>query len=170
MAALLTNLEPPGFSASAVLQALQELLAEERLCTMATVCDDAAPYINNVFYAPLDDLRLTVWTSPSSQHGRNLQSRPESAVAIANSATAWGDDIRGVQLFGRMELLKGYAAIRAFQAYAKRFAKLLNWAKAYEDIDRAFQSRFYLLNVDHFKLIDEAKFGKEVYITARVER
>ena len=153
-------------STEAVLESYRELLSREALRTMATGSENDSPHINNAFFAAVDDIDLTIWSSPTTQHSRNVIRDGNVAIAVFATRTNWGEDVHGVQIQGRMTLATGFSAAKAFRVYARKYAGLLQWAKAIEDVDRAFESRFFILQARGFRLIDEARFGKENYIVA----
>jgi len=157
---------PDAVATGAVADSIAHLLKNEQLCALATLNEDLTPHINNAYFAQLADCDLTIWSSPKTQHCRNIERHGAVAISIFSTETSWGADVHGLQMFGEMRLATGADAARAFRAYASKYVGLTQWAKAIDDADRMFESRFYSFHTRKIKLIDERRFGKENYVVA----
>lgn len=171
MTKLKATLEPvEGIETEDLVDSLIALLETCQLCTLATLNDDGTPYANTCYFAFTSHLELVVLTPPSTRHAANSESRPEVAGTIFDTRQAWGTELAGLQFKGRMTQAHGAKAVSAFGKYAKRFAGLLNWTKAYSDVERGLESRFFVIEIDWIKLFDEPRFGKECYLSSNVSR
>lgn len=164
------SLEVGGdIDASEVREAVEAILRDNSLCSLATV-GGTAPHINTAYFAVMSGLRLAILTPPNTQHAANVHATPDVAMAIFDSHQPWGSDLRGLQLKGSMELLSDSGAADAFEAYSTRNPGLVEWAANYGQLEENMESRFYALTVDWVKVFDEPRFGKENYIVATVSR
>ena len=158
-----------GFDSDALLASVEELLEANVLCSLATT-SQGKPHINTAYVAILPGLNLAILTPPNSQHAANVAQEPATAMAVYDSHQPFGADLQGLQLFGFMKLLDGAEAEVAYQCYVRRFPGLAKWAQDYSALEVNLESRFYGLEVDRVKIFNERRFGKEVYIVARVHR
>lgn len=151
-----------------IVGAVEALLDENNLCSISTVTPDGLPHICTGYFAPAAGLQLIIFTGPETRHGINLAANPAAAICIFDSHQKWGGPLRGVQLFGTMQLTSGVGAVRAFGNYAKRFAGLLASAKAYPDLEGVTDSRFFVFSPETVKVLDEPRFGHRKYLTSQI--
>jgi hypothetical protein len=98
---------------------LRELLDERSVLCLAT-SSRAGPWCAPLFFAPLDGGRALVFVSdPGSRHCRELAADARAAAAVYLE-TAAAQEIRGVQLVGRVQALAGAAERRARAAFLRR--------------------------------------------------
>jgi hypothetical protein len=79
-----------------------------------------SPHAATVFYALDRRGRLVFLSKGDSRHGRHIGPGAPVAVTVAREYADWRE-IRGVQLWGRAEPLRGMARARALAAYFARF-------------------------------------------------
>jgi uncharacterized protein YhbP (UPF0306 family) len=104
------------------LDPLRQLLLEESTLALATVDPDGAPAIAPLFYlADAELLRLYWLSSPSSRHSRNLGVQSEAAVTVFHPTSDWRS-IRGAQMTGPVEIVRGARRKELLALYAERFA------------------------------------------------
>jgi uncharacterized protein YhbP (UPF0306 family) len=138
---------------------LRGLLEASPLCAIATVAGTRA-HINTAYFAWSDDFRLVWISDPGATHSRNVRRSSSAAVAVFDSQQTWGNEDRGVQLFGTAGELRGRAAERAADVYAHRF-------RDYDTAERR-DYRCYELRPRRVKLFDERELGRGVFVTARI--
>jgi uncharacterized protein YhbP (UPF0306 family) len=129
------------------------LLDASTLCAIATVTQDAAPYVNTAYFAWLRDLRVVWLSHPDATHSRNIGARGEAAVAVYDSHQVWGRPDRGIQLFGTAA-----EAPETEDAYADRFPELR--------VRALTTYRFYALRPTRVKLFDEPELGPGTFVVA----
>ena len=134
----------------------EDLLEASTLCAIATVTPQGKAYVNTAYFAWAPDLRIVWLSEPRARHSRNLAANPSAAVSVFDSSQTWGEEDRGIQLFG--DARAGGADAEA--AYARRFSR-------YEGTG---VYRFYELVPRSMKLFDEPSLGGGVFVTARVGR
>jgi uncharacterized protein YhbP (UPF0306 family) len=157
---------PPG----RVTQSVVAILDTCDLLALSTVTPEGKPYANTAYFAYTHALDIVIYTPPSTQHARNLEADPAAAAAIYRADQPVGADLQGLQVFGEMRKAIGSVGDAAFAAYATRFSWLAEAATSIEEADGKFESRLYVMRVDTLKLFDEPVFGKETWVSARVER
>lgn len=137
---------------------LAAYLANHHVMTLATQGSNG-PWAAAVFYAWVDGA-LIFLSSPKSRHGANLAQDGRCAATIQEDYSDW-QQIKGVQLEGRVELLHGDAAARARAAYAEKFPIAGPLALIPPAIAEAFaRVSWYRLAPDRLYFIDNAKgFG-----------
>jgi uncharacterized protein YhbP (UPF0306 family) len=138
---------------------LRSLLEASPLCAIATVAG-ARAHINTAYFAWSEDFRLVWISDPGAVHSRNLRRSSSAAVAVFDSHQTWGSSDRGVQLFGAAGELRGRAAERATEVYARRFRDY--------DTAEVRDYRCYELRPRRVKLFDELELGGGVFVSARI--
>ena len=148
-------------AAARLAAAARSLLEASTLCAIATVRRDGSAHVNTAYFAFGDALELVWISDPHAQHSRNIRDGKSVAVAVYDSAQAWGAPDRGIQLFGSARELVPSAADEAEAVYAHRFP-----GYAREQF-RAY--RFYVFRPNRIKLFDERELGGGRFVTARVK-
>src|SRR5207302_4188037 len=97
------------------------VLAETKLCSIATFARANRAHINTSFFAYSPNLELYILSDPGSLHCRNLLDNPSMAMTVFNSNQRWEDPGRGIQLFGNGHRNRGRHADMADAIYGKRF-------------------------------------------------
>ena len=137
-------------------KAARHLLEASTLCAIATVGSDGRAYVNTAYFAYSPALEIVWLSDPDAQHSRNIRARGTAAVAVYDSAQAWGKQDRGIQLFG-----SAHESAVGEELYSRRFPD-------YEP--SAFSAyRLYIFHPARIKLFDEASLGGGRFVTARVE-
>jgi uncharacterized protein YhbP (UPF0306 family) len=141
-----------------------------KLVRIVAVTPAGRAYINTAYFAfsPAPDVYFL--SHPDSHHCRNLEKNRSIATTVFPSEQKWGDDDRGLRLFGTGHAAIGRHARNAERACAKRFRSFTAWKNSLDRDDRARQYRLYLIRVSRLKLFDEKNFGGAVFVSARVVR
>ena len=138
---------------------LESLLDASVLCAIATVAGTRA-HANTAYFAWSDDFRLVWISDPGATHSQNLRRNSSAAVAVFDSRQVWGKPDRGLQLFGTARELRGRAAERAQEVYARRF-------RGYDGAALR-DYRLYELRPRRVKLFDERALGGGTFVSARI--
>jgi uncharacterized protein YhbP (UPF0306 family) len=138
---------------------LRSLLDAAPLCAIATVSGTRA-HVNTAYFAWSDDFRVVWISDPRARHSRNVRARRTAAITVFDSHQTWGNSDRGVQLFGSAREIRGRAAERAREVYARRFPDY--------DSGQMADYRTYELRPRRAKLFDERELGAGVFVTARI--
>jgi uncharacterized protein YhbP (UPF0306 family) len=140
----------------------RRLLEASTLCAVATVARGTRAHVNTAYFAWSPELDLVWLSEPHAKHSRNIRANPSVAVAVYSSEQRWGDQDRGIQLFGAARELERTAAGEAEAVYAARFP-------AYDSAEMSAY-RFYVLRPRRVKVFDERELGPGVFVTARLAR
>jgi uncharacterized protein YhbP (UPF0306 family) len=157
-------------TADRVRRTMARILNRTPLCAIATVTADGRAHINTAYFACSDTLELYFLSHPSSQHCRNLRTRPVAAIAVFESGQTWGELDRGLQLFGSCREADGAASRTAERIYARRFKPYSSWKAELESETAGEDYRFYRFVTRQAKLFDEREFGGAVFVTATIVR
>jgi uncharacterized protein YhbP (UPF0306 family) len=151
-------------------QSVYQLLAENVLCSMASLTAGGRAYINTAYFAYSRDLNVYFISHPNAVHCRNILSNSSMALAIFSSNQTWGNPDRGLQLFGMCKQATGREASRADKLYSKRFTEYTAWKTdlASDTLGRDYQ--LYRFVTTGLKVFDERKFGAGIFVVARVSR
>jgi len=100
--------------------AIRAMLAEHNTLSLATR-GPAGPWVASVFYASDQDLNLYFVSDHRTRHGRDMAADAAVAAAINPDCGTW-DDVRGLQLRGRVEVLSGAARLGGIAHYLAKFS------------------------------------------------
>ncbi len=101
-------------------QQIATFLAVCRTASLATVDADGSPFAANIQFAADDAWRLYWVSAEASAHSRNLLAEPQVAVAIYAHQDE-PEQIHGLQMRGRAEVLDGGKVADAFKLYASKY-------------------------------------------------
>lgn len=146
---------------------ITSILRENVLLSLATISPSGVPHICTTYFSysyNVGSLCLYIFTSPQTDHARNVDSGPRVGISICNSQQPFGSDIKGLQLSGTCVELSLMQSIDAFNLYSIRFPELLTRAATVEAVFSDLPRRFYRIDVFDGKLLDELAFGKKVLV------
>jgi len=154
---------------------VMRILAETKLCSIATVAQGNRAHINTAFFAYSPNLELYFLSDPGSHHCRNLLANSSMAMTVFNSNQGWERPGRGIQLFGTGHRIQGRRADRAEATYSSRFPAFARWLRGTTPGEKrqAARLRSYALfrfMPNRVKILDETEFGGAVFIIAGVRR
>ena len=138
----------------------ESLLEASTLCAIATADASGRPHVNTAYFAWTPDWRVVWISDPGAQHSRNVEARPAVAIAVYDSGQEWGEQDRGIQLFGTAHRAEGAEAEAAATLYAKRFP-------AFRGTDLGAYG-FYAFRPRRVKLFDEQALGTGTFVSAKV--
>jgi hypothetical protein len=143
---------------------IREILDTHYTATLAT-CDDGRAWAATVFFASDADCNLYFVSDERTRHGRDLARDPHVVAAINRDVGTW-DEVLGLQIEGRAEILRGDARDRALQIYLARFADVRRlFASPEGDSEKLIAARlrstpFWRLAPGWIRLIDSREgFG-----------
>jgi uncharacterized protein YhbP (UPF0306 family) len=134
------------------------VLGESILCAIGTVTPAGRAHVNTAYFAWSPELILVWLSSPQARHSRNLVANSTAAIAVYDSTQVWGEQDRGIQLFGSARPVSARTSADAEQMYASRFP-------AYAQGGTSGYA-FYRFRPRRVKLFDEAELGEGVFVTA----
>ncbi len=152
-----------------VRRGVRRILEENVLCSIATVTSRGRAHINTAHFCWSVDLVLYFLSHPNAQHSLNLRKNASAAATVFSSRQRWGEPGRGVQLFGVCRLAGGRHLVEAERLYARRYPAYRQW-KATTSADTGGDYRFYRLQANSVKLMDEAVIGDGIFASAVVRR
>lgn len=132
------------------------LLAAPLKLQLATINADGTPHLVTMYYALVDD-RIAFWTYRTSQKAVNLARDPR-LTCLVEEGDAY-DQLRGVQIGGRVETVEGYEATRAIGAEIYgRYHELTPAMLSYID-DQAKKRNAYLVVAERVASWDHCKLA-----------
>ena len=138
------------------------MLAAYNTATLATA-GDGRPWAAAVFYASDRDLNLYFVSDHRTRHGRDLAADARVAAAINPDCDNW-NDVRGLQLEGRVEVLDGAARLAGLAHYLAKFHDVKALFEAPRDrneetiAQRLKAANLYRLQPDYVRLIDNSRW------------
>lgn len=127
-----------------------------------SVFSGGRPLIWTAYFAIEMPDRISILTSPRSEHGAALAPGSPISMCAFRRPRFWGEPICGLQAFGVVQEIGGIAAE---SAYCTRFPEYADWRSA----GGITESRFYSIRLESIKLIDEEHFGEEIHVVLRAQ-
>ncbi len=132
--------------------------------TLATAGDNL-PWVATVFFAADKNFDLYFVSDYRTRHGREMAANNRVAATINPEVDNW-NDVRGLQLEGRVEVVKGAGRAKALALYLKKFPQInALYASPKDEHEETIAARlkaanFYRVKPDFIRVIDNAKgFG-----------
>jgi uncharacterized protein YhbP (UPF0306 family) len=94
-------------------RSVNRLLAENVLCSMASITKDGLAHINTAYFCYTPDLKIYFLSHSNALHCQNILNNPSMALAIFPSNQTWGGADRGLQLFGICKPVSGREVSKA---------------------------------------------------------
>ncbi len=144
--------------------AVRQMLDAHNTLTLATGSVEA-PWAATVFYASDAAFNLYFVSDERTRHARDMARNPSVALAINADPDNW-DDVRGLQIGGRAELVAPADRPVALELYLGRFASVKALFEAPRTKDEALiatrlkQTAFWRVRPFYIRLIDNRRgFG-----------
>jgi uncharacterized protein YhbP (UPF0306 family) len=148
---------------------IYQLLADNVLCSMASITPEGSAHINTAYFSYTPDLNVYFLSHPNALHCQNILINPSMAMAIFSSNQTWGSPDRGLQLFGMCKQVTGREASQADRLYGKRFAKYSAWKANFTSDSSGRDYRFYRFITSELKVFDEKELGSGIFVLAKVK-
>jgi uncharacterized protein YhbP (UPF0306 family) len=158
------------YSDERLAESIGELLTNTELAALASI-DGAESHVATVSFAFARDLTLYFISAAADVHSQNFADNPSAAVAIWATPKTWGDDLYGIQIFGRCEELKvGGEFLIAMRLYLVRFPAFTGLLKNPGEFKAGVHARMYAMRPSRLRLIDEAAFGHRTFLDLQISR
>ena len=149
---------------------VSRLLADNVLCSMATVTAQGYAHINSAYFCYSPALELYFISHPNALHCQNLLNNPSMAIAVFSSRQAWGGADCGLQLFGTCKQSTEQEAIKADKLYGRRFVKYRAWKSSLTSDSLGSDFQFYRFATVELKVFDEKELGAAFFVLAKVQQ
>jgi nitroimidazol reductase NimA-like FMN-containing flavoprotein (pyridoxamine 5'-phosphate oxidase superfamily) len=129
------------------------VIDSNRYMALGTADASGHPWVTPVWFAS-EDCQLFYWlSSPEARHSRNLEARPEVAIAIFDSTVTPGS-AQAVYMSGSAEELTGSQLELGIEAFDRESRKELGREWGLDDVQEPSLFRLYRATVsEHFVLI-----------------
>lgn len=97
---------------------VRALLHDERVIVLATIGPDRLPHLAPMWYLPLDDGRIAMWTYGRSQKVRNLRRDPRATLLVEAGESY--HELRGVSLDCDVEFVRDVGRVEQLGARLSR--------------------------------------------------
>lgn len=144
-----------------VIASIKSILKNNRLMSLST-SNNNYPFICNAYYVEDNKFNLYYWSEKTAQHSLNIEKNNKIAISIANSTQKWGTKLKGLKIYGTVEIAKSKDLLSGGLLYVKKFSGVGKWIKKVTDFNK-LSSRLYKIKPKKIILLDESKFGKEEY-------
>ncbi len=142
--------------------AIGELLDQNSTLTLAT-SKDGMPWAATVFFAHNSDFDLYFVSDHRTRHGQHMADNDRVAAAINPDCDAWAE-VRGLQLEGRVTVLKGAARLAALGHYLAKFKDVKALFDKPKDkneatiAERLRNAQLYKIQPEWIRLIDNSRW------------
>jgi uncharacterized protein YhbP (UPF0306 family) len=146
----------------------QRFLGEFSTLTLATVSADGEPWAATVFFVADRSFNLYFVSDYRTRHGRDMAADARVAVTVNPDADNW-NDVRGLQIAGRADVVDGAERARALLLYFSKFPQIdALYQKPADKHEETIATRlkaanFYRVRPTMIRVIDNEKgFGNRV--------
>jgi uncharacterized protein YhbP (UPF0306 family) len=153
-----------------VQRSIHRLLAENVLCSMASITVDGRAHINTAYFSYSPELEIYFLSHQKALHCQNILSNPSMAIAVFSSNQAWGSSDCGLQLFGICKQVTRRQVDKAAKLYSKRFAEYNAWKAGLASDSLGQDYRFYRFVTAELKVFDEKELGAGIFVLTNVKR
>jgi uncharacterized protein YhbP (UPF0306 family) len=143
---------------------VRELLAAHNTLTLATSGEGGA-WAASVFYASDERCNLYFVSDLKTRHGRDMSREARVVAAINRDVASW-DEVIGLQIEGRAEVLAGIERVTALAAYLGKFIQVRRIFESPREASekliatRLQSTAFWRLTPEWIRLIDSTRgFG-----------
>ena len=158
-----------GITDRQIQRSVHQLLAENVLCSMASITAEGRAHINTAYFSYTPDLKVYFFSHPNALHCQNIVSNPSMALAIFSSNQTWGSPDRGLQLLGMCKQVAGREVSEADKLYSKCFTEYATWKANLASDTLGLDYQFYRFVTAELKVFDEKELGVGIFVVARVK-
>jgi nitroimidazol reductase NimA-like FMN-containing flavoprotein (pyridoxamine 5'-phosphate oxidase superfamily) len=131
----------------------RRVIDANRYMALGTADTSGHPWVTPVWFASADYLRFHWVSSPEARHSRNLEVRPEVAIAIFDSTVRVGG-AQAVYMAGTAEELTGAELERGIEVFGRLSVADVGRAWGHDDVQPPSPFRLYCATVsEHYVLI-----------------
>ena len=159
-----------GISVSRLQRSVSRLVAENLLCSMASITVEGRAHINTAYFSYSPELEIYFLSHHKALHCQNILSNPSMAIAVFSANQAWGSSDCGLQLFGICKQATRRQVDKAAKLYSKRFAEYNAWKAGLASDSLGQDYRFYRFVTAELKVFDEKELGTGTFVLAKVKR
>jgi uncharacterized protein YhbP (UPF0306 family) len=150
---------------------ISKILEINELCAIATLREGTSSHIHTAFFSYDENLDLYFISPTTDRHSINIRMNPSVAVAVWNKTDRWSEDLQGIQMFGRAEVLNpGLEMVRGMTCFLGRFRDFSSIITRPGEFAKGIASRIYVIRLNSLKLIDEPRFGRRNYIVLDIQK
>jgi uncharacterized protein YhbP (UPF0306 family) len=150
-------------------ESIRHMLEAHNTISLAT-CNDGKPWVASLFFASDKKLNLYFVSDYRTHHARDIEEGGEAVATVNEDCDSW-DDVKGLQIRGRVAKVAGLDRVNALRVYLAKFAdvKALFEAPKSEDEQtiaaRLKAANMYRLEPRWIRLIDNSKwFGYKLEV------
>jgi uncharacterized protein YhbP (UPF0306 family) len=168
--ALSVQLVHDEFQSEALAAAVSDILDSNLLAAMATTRGQDS-YIHTAYFVYTETLNLYFLSAPTDVHIANTNANPSIAAAIWCQAN-WGEDLRGLQIFGTCEPLSRLSreTATAMTLFLRRFPACQNVFRRPGEFVSNVSLRLYAIRTNRLKILHEPILGHRQFVTVDVQR
>ncbi len=169
MSVLSVKLVHEAFTSEALDAAVSDILDASALAAMATTKGQDS-YIHTAYFVYTETLNLYFVSAPTDVHVVNIGTNPSIAAAIWRES-GWGEDLRGLQVFGACEPVSPLSreAIRAMAMFVRRFPAVQSIVKRPGEFLSSSSLRLYAIRTSQLKILHEPILGHRQFVTVDVK-
>lgn len=157
----------PDFSDKEINSSIESILKSNSLGAMSSI-NGSKSYVNTAYFVYSNDLVLYFLSQPTDIHVSNITNNSSVAVAIWETPDNWGENLRGLQLFGTCKQLSlGKELLDGMKLFIKKFPAFKSIIKHPGEFADGVASRMYAIRISSVKILDEPQFGRRKYITLK---
>lgn len=137
-----------------------KFLKEKKLVTVATIDENGAPWISNLYFGVDDDLNMYFMTKRSTKHSQHIERDSKIAYTVAWYNLENDEDRIAIQATGTCELVTD---LKTMAIGAKSiFNKFADWnINPKEALEKIATSGMYIIKPKYIKFWNDKLLGKK---------
>ena len=170
MSALSVQLVHDAFKSEVLAAAVSDILDSNLLAAMATTKGEDS-YIHTAYFVYTETLNFYFISAPTDVHIVNIGANPSIAAAIW-CHSSWGEDLRGLQIFGSCEPLSPLSreTALAMALFMRRFPACRSIFRRPGEFARNVSLRLYAIRTSQLKILHEPILGHRQFVTVDIQR
>jgi len=169
VSALSVRLVHDAFKSEALAAAVSDILDSNVLAAMATI-KGRQSYIHTAYFVYTETLSFYFVSAPTDVHIVNIGSNPSIAAAIWCHSN-WGEDLRGLQVFGTCEPLSRLSreTALAMALFMRRFPACQSIFRRPGEFASNVSLRLYAIRTSQLKILHEPMLGYRQFVTVDIQ-
>ena len=141
---------------------VRDILNNHLTASLSTM-NDMAPHSNTIYYCYDDNFDIYFASDYSTEHAINIDHNKKVAMSIWNEPKQYGLDHQGLQIEGICTSLSGFALIKAWDLYIKRFPIFkLKIGDVKNIVEKIVNMRLYKVSVSRIQITNTKRYCSEI--------
>ena len=138
-----------------------EILERVKLGAIGVTLQEGIPHVFTAYIAADEALDIYFISVKGSGHGSLASEERKASVAVYDSRQEWSDWKDGIQMWGRLRLVRGKEEDDGRRCYEGRFPEYKEWLEG--EGKGSEEPEVYRYEWDRMRVLAESDWGEEVF-------